>query len=216
MNNIIALRYSIVIIAVTLAACGKPGGTESNPPASLVSSSTVAGEKYIVDKKESIVNWKGSMVFASKGQHNGPVNISNGELLVDKGQLIGGLFQIDMNTITDPVHGSDNDLINHLKSPDFFDVKKFPASTFVITEVVPGTGTSIEVKGNLTIKGIAQEVSFPATFETIKGIANATGKLTIDRTKWDIKYQSGKFFANLADEAIADEIEFDIKIVARK
>jgi hypothetical protein len=45
---------------------------------------------------------------------------------------------------------------------------------------------------------------------------NANGKVTIDRTKWDIRYRSGKFFANLADEAISDDIEFEMKIVAKK
>jgi len=41
-------------------------------------------------------------------------------------------------------------------------------------------------------------------------------KLTIDRTRWDIRYRSGKFFDNLANSAISDDIEFDMQIVARK
>jgi hypothetical protein len=41
----------------------------------------------------------------------------------------------------------------------------------------------------------------------------ATAKITIDRTKWDIKYGSDKFFEDLADKAIKDEIEFDVTVV---
>jgi len=38
----------------------------------------------------------------------------------------------------------------------------------------------------------------------------------IDRTKWDVRYNSGKFYDNLADDTISDDIEFDMKIVAKK
>ena len=50
--------------------------------------------------------------------------------------------------------------------------------------------------------------------ELLSGIVNANGEMIIDRTKWDIHYNSGKFYDNLADETIADEIEFLVKIVA--
>jgi len=52
--------------------------------------------------------------------------------------------------------------------------------------------------------------------EVKDGAVNASGKLSIDRTRWDVRYQSGKFFDNLADEAISDTIEFEMKIVAKK
>ena len=48
------------------------------------------------------------------------------------------------------------------------------------------------------------------------GVVKASGKLVIDRTLWDVRYRSGKFFDNLKDQAIADSIEFNIKIVAEK
>ena len=176
----------------------------------------VVSEKYVVDKKESLVTWKGSMALASKGQHVGYVYFSKGDLILEKGQLTGGSFEIDMNTITDPVHGSDNNLIQHLKDPDFFDVVKFPATTFIISKVKAATGSAIDITGNLTIKGITHEVTFPAQLELIGGVVNASGKLNIDRSKWDVRYGSATFFNNLADDTISNEIEFDIKIVARK
>lgn len=171
---------------------------------------------YVIDKKESVVTWKGSMAFTGKGQHNGFVYFSEGKLMLEKGQLSGGTVVVDMNTIEDEQHRSDNGLIDHLKDLDFFDVKNFPLSTFEITRITPGTSESIEVTGNLTIKGITHAVTFPAKIELKDGALHANGKLTIDRTKWNVYYKSGKFFSNLADEAISDSIEFDMKIVARK
>jgi hypothetical protein len=52
--------------------------------------------------------------------------------------------------------------------------------------------------------------------EVKDGIVKANGKLAIDRTKWDVRYRSGKFYDNLADQTMSDSIEFQIKIVARK
>ena len=73
-----------------------------------------------------------------------------------------------------------------------------------------------EIAANLTIKGITHMVRFPAQVDIKDGIVRANGKLVIDRTRWDIRYNSGKFYDNLADKTISDSIEFHIQIVARK
>ena len=136
--------------------------------------------------------------------------------MIDNDQLVGGTAEIDMNTIADEKNRSDNNLIEHLKSVDFFEVEKFPISAFAITGVAPVSGENINVTGILNIKGITHMVTFPAEIEVKGGILHANGKVTIDRSKWDVRYGSGKFFDNLADEAISDDIEFDMKIVAKK
>jgi polyisoprenoid-binding protein YceI len=46
---------------------------------------------------------------------------------------------------------------NHLKSPDFFDVEKFPTASFESTSVTKG-GAGLQIAGNLTIKGITKPV----------------------------------------------------------
>ncbi|MEO7988464.1 MAG: YceI family protein [Chryseolinea sp.] len=213
MNNSISLAYLILIIAPLFSAYRGSVVKENNASASFVFLRHVAGEKYSIDTKESVVAWKGSSV---EGAHTGYVYISKGELMIDNGQLMGGTVEIDMSTIEGEDHRSDNNLINHLKDPDFFDVKKFPISTFAITKVALADGENINVTGNLTIKGITHEVTFPAKMEVKDGIVKANGKLGIDRTLWDVRYNSGKFYDNLADKTISDSIEFHIKIVAKK
>lgn len=197
-------------------------GTSDSKPQRAIASYTptginpVANEKYAIDRKESVVTWKGSMAIALKGGHTGYIDISYGVLLIQKDRLVGGTVEVDMNTIADEKHDSDNDLVRHLKSPDFFDAKIFAISTFTITKVASGDGENITITGDLTIKGITHAVAFPAKIEVKDGVVHANGKVTIDRTQWDVRYNSGKFFANLADEAISDSIEFDVKIVAKK
>lgn len=210
--------FGLLFMLLFFLGCDGPAKEENKNSATASSGSPghLAGEKYIIDTKESIVTWKGSKVFAPEQAHTGYVYISKGELMIEKGQLANGAVEVDMNTITDPVHGSDNNLINHLKDPDFFDVKKFPIATFAIIRVASVNAENINVTGNLTIKGITHAVTFPAKIEVKGEIVNAIGKVTIDRTKWDVRYNSGKFYDNLADKAISDDIEFDMKIVATK
>jgi polyisoprenoid-binding protein YceI len=208
--------YLILIIVPLFSACRGPVGKENEDKASasFVAWGHVGDEKHIkIDTKESVVTWKGSSV---KGAHTGYVYISKGELMIENGQLVGGTVEVDMSTIEGDDHRSDNNLIKHLKDPDFFDVKKFPFSTIAITSVASINDENKKITGNLTIKGITHPVTFPANMEVQDGIVKANGKLVIDRTEWDVRYNSGKFFDNLKDQAIADSIEFNIKIVAKK
>jgi len=217
MNNKLSIISVILVIVPFFFGCGGPVKEENKPNASTNSISLHAGdEKYFaIDTNESVVAWKGSNSF---GTHTGYVYISKGELLIENGQLTGGTVEVDMNTIEDENHdrSSKNGLITHLKDPDFFDVKKFPFTIIDITRVASINAGEKEITGNLTIKGITRPVSFPAKVEVADGIVKANGKLTIDRTKWNVRYGSEKFLDNLKDDAIADEIEFNIKIVAKR
>jgi polyisoprenoid-binding protein YceI len=48
----------------------------------------------------------------------------------------------------------------HLKSPDFFDVEKFPTLSFVSTRVTRKDDGELAVEGNLTIHGVTRKVVF--------------------------------------------------------
>lgn len=167
-----------------------------------------------VDKTESKVTWKATKVT---GAHWGYVPISNAVLDYSKGKITGGSFDMDMvnltvEDLTDPK--SKGSLTNHLKSDDFFSVEKFNKSTFKITDAKSSNGTDYTISGTLTIKGISQPVSFPAKVSLSGKKITATGEITFDRTKFDIKYRSGSYFEDLADKMIYDEVKLDVKLVA--
>ncbi|ABL00599.1 YceI family protein [Pelobacter propionicus] len=61
---------------------------------------------------------------------------------------------IDVASINTGVNKRDD----HLRSPDFFDVTKFPAMTFVSTRVEKAGPGKLSVTGNLTIKGVTRPV----------------------------------------------------------
>ena len=131
---------------------------------------------YKINPTESKVEW-----FASKvtGKHNGTV---------------GGKFEIDMTTlaITDLQGEWGAKLLGHLKSDDFFSVEKFNSATLVVKNAALLSAGVYTVTADMTIKGITKEVVFNALVNQSGGTATADIKL--DRTDFDIRYGSGKFF----------------------
>lgn len=216
MNNKLSFSYLILIIIPFFFGCGGAVKEENKNNAS--ASSVTLGQKYLIDTKESVLTWEGSMVFDFDEEHIGYVHMSKGELMIEKDSLVGGTVEIDMNTIEYGDKENKNTPIKHLKSPDYFDVEKFPISTFDITKVesVNVRSKTIKVTGNLTIKGITNPITIPAEIELKDGIVKASGKVIIDRTQWGIRYRSGKFYDNLADNAVSDDIEIHMKIIAKK
>ncbi len=177
---------------------------------------TAGTTEYKVDAKQSKVVWLGKKVT---GEHTGGISIADGKLISDGKTFTGGSFNIDMTSmtctdVTDP--GYNEKFIGHLKSDDFFSTAKFPKSNFVITKITSTGKDQYNVKGNLTIKGITNEIEFPATIQTVGKEIKATAKIVVNRTKYDIKYGSGSFFDNLGDKAINDDFELDVNLVAAK
>jgi len=167
-----------------------------------------------VNKAESQVRWEASKVT---GTHWGYVPLKNATLDYSGGKIKGGSFDMDMVNLTveDLTDAkSKNSLTGHLKSDDFFSVEKFNTATFKITEAKSSNGKDYTITGNLTIKGIAQKISFPAVVAVAGKKVTATGQIKFDRTKFEIKYRSGSYFDDLADKMIYDEVKLDVKLVA--
>lgn len=172
-----------------------------------------------LDSEKSKLSWVGKKVT---GQHNGHIKLKGGEITLNGEQVAGGNFEIDMTSLVvddlkDP--GYNAKLTGHLKSDDFFAVEKHPVSTFKITQVKPAAKgdkkATHQITGDLTIKGITHPVTFPAVIKLKDGKGEATAQFKIDRTKYDIRYGSGKFFQGLGDKMIYDDFEIDLKAVTQ-
>lgn len=182
-----------------------------------VTSINVFAQDYVVNASKSKVEWLGTKIT---GKHNGDVTIKEGSLSLEKNKLKGGKVVIDMNTIntTDLQGDYKNKLDGHLKDADFFDVASFPESVLVIKSVKnkKGKGTNTLITADLTIKGITNQITFPANILVKDGNTYANANITIDRTKWNITYSSGSVFKSLGDKVIHDEVVFTIKLEANK
>lgn len=151
----------------------------------------------------SVVSWSGERIVGSA--HAGTVAIKEGTAKLLDGKLVQGEAVIDMTTIV----GDNDRLVEHLKNADFFDVATYPEAKIVIKSVTENEMGEQIATADLTIKNITNEVTFAITEEAGAMMMS----FNIDRTLWDIKYDSGKFFADLGDKAIKDEIMFGVKIV---
>lgn len=177
---------------------------------------TNSEERFIIDTNRSEIKWKAGKVT---GEHEGTIRLLTGSLSITNNSIKSGTFTINMAsiTVTDLKGQSRNNLLNHLKSDAFFSVADNPTSRFEITKVNPVTQNSVTITGNLTIKGITNEISFPAVVKREKNIVTAVANnIKVDRTKYNIKYRSKSFFGDIGDKAIDDEFELSVNLIARK
>ncbi|MBL7970459.1 MAG: YceI family protein, partial [Prolixibacteraceae bacterium] len=127
----------------------------------------------------------------------------------------GGKVVIDMQSIVvEDIKdaGTNAKLVGHLKSDDFFSVATHPTAELNVTKVV-SNGDSHTFTGNLTIKGITNPATFTATSSKEGKATVYKGTLTIDRSKYNVRYGSNSFFDNLGDKAIYDEFTLDFNLV---
>ena len=75
----------------------------------------------------------------------------------------------------------------HLCSPDFFDVERYPDISVVVTALQPTTGSSAELRANFTIKGNNEPVPLPVNVtELDDGSVRISGETKIDRTQFGL------------------------------
>jgi len=175
----------------------------------LAGNGLLAQDKMKVDAKKSSVEWQGKKIG---GKHHGMIQLESGFFEIQGNKMSGGTFVIDMSSITNldlKDEGTNQKLVGHLKSDDFFGVEKYPTATFVLSESSDFVNGKATVTGEITIKGNTEKISF----DVMKEGEAYTAKVEIDRSKFDVRYGSKSFFDNLGDRAINDIFTLDIKLV---
>ena len=221
------------LISILILSCtDAPDSDKATTSDAKEVTSNSEGASFTVDTTSSKIEWVGTKV---SGHHSGTVRIKSGELKVNDNTITAGNFVMNMpSLVVSGPKGSDEKmnakLLGHLKSPDFFEVEKYPDATFVITSVKPFTGTVADstdprqediseykvsnpthtVSGNLTVKGITKNIEFPARITVSGNSVDALAKFNIDRSQWNIVYP-GK-----PDDLIRNAIHLGIALKAAK
>lgn len=213
------MKKVILVVAVLFGviACKKDSTNKVEVTEAKDVIEVVEAEAVLVDSEHSMVVWKG---FKPGKEHYGLISISEGTISLKEGHIIGGSFKFDMNSITNtdmPKEDPYNEkLVRHLKSSDFFDARKYPVATFEITDI-DEEGGDINIGGNLTIKETTKNINIPVAMVENKGVVTLKSEVfTVDRTDFDVRYGSGKFFDNLKDNLINDEFELSFELKATK
>ena len=172
-------------------------------------------KKFKIVAEQSNIDWTGRRIT---GAHNGTIAIKEGMIVLNDGKLTCGTFVADTTSIkildvTDPV--TNKQFAGHLASEDFFASEQYPEALFVIISVEPGGNNRYHINGDLTIRGITNAVVFDATLSTSGDILTASGKITVDRTRYGMKFRSGNFFKDLGDTLIYNDFDLNVSITAR-
>ncbi len=220
MKNSYIIAGAIVIVAIIAFVVA---GRKSEAPVETGAKSEQAGVSltdgaYKLDTEQSTLRWTGETVTGLK-KYEGTVKIKSGSVAVEQGGIKSGSFEIDMQTLSDDQNTAD--LVNHLKSSDFFAVEKYPVAKFEITSFGPISEESSKlgryvVGGNLTIKGVTKPISLIATLSETENKIKVTASFAINRAEWDVKFGSSTFFEGLGDKAVRDAIEINMDLVATK
>jgi len=169
-----------------------------------------AQTKMNADTTATKLLWLGEKVT---GQHTGTIKLQSGWLNWSENKIVSGEFNIDMTSLKD----SENNkmLMGHLKSDAFFDVAKFPLAKLVITGSTPFDKGSGVVTGTLTIKDVTNPIEFKTAMQKKNDGTWFFSNITIDRTKYNIRYGSGSFFDNLGDKTIYDEFKLKVNLLVK-
>lgn len=183
------------------------------------------GHPYHVDTENSEIQWIGTK---PTGKHIGVFKVQEGALIVKDTMITGGNIIIDMSSLEN-VDLSKTDtalkrkLEVELKGPLFFDVAQFPIAAFEITNVsdfTPSVGNEVlmknanyTVQGNLTIKNITKNISFPAAIRFENGEITAMANFNIDRTLWGMTYRTDK---SMQDKLINSAVNIEFMLKAKK
>lgn len=172
---------------------------------------------YAINAKASSLYWQ---AFKVGGGHSGGISLERGEFIVQNGQPQSGSFIIDMTSISNSDienEGLRKNLVNHLKSDDFFSVEDYPTARFDITRILPYEGKgdyNFTIEGDLSLKNVTQPVTVLAKIQQNGEKLSAYGRAEVDRTKFGITIRSGSFFENLGDQLIKDIFVLEMELSA--
>ena len=203
------------IVLLLMVGCGKNSGMK-DAKVGTTSQLDLEEGSYSIIKEKSEFKWTGKELTSET--HTGILFLKEGIINIDSNGIIDGKVVIDMASIivTDLQGEWKDKLEGHLKNPDFFDVEKFPTAfiTFQSTKK-PNKENKINLDGELTIKDITHPLSFTADLIHTAPFLKAQAILSFDRSKYDVRFRSGKFFENLGDKLILDEIDIDIILASQ-
>jgi polyisoprenoid-binding protein YceI len=104
-----------------------------------------------------------------------------------------------------------------LKSPNFFDVAKFPTLTFTSTKVTSGAEGKLKVEGKLTMHGVAQPVVLDAAFlgsgPGLDGVTRAgfEASTKVDRKDYGIVWNKT---LDQGGTLLGDDVQINLEIEA--
>jgi polyisoprenoid-binding protein YceI len=201
----LTLLLSLFAAACEDPAANKPRAITSEPAANQAAVPESKGTVLIITPDNSKIEFIGSKVT---GKHDGGFTKFTGTIdLVDgKAEESSVSVDIDMASVFTDTAG----LTDHLKTGDFFEINKFPRSTFTTTRIEPDPakgGGNYTIIGDLEMRGVKKSIAFPASIAISDAEVAVKAEFKLNRKDFGIVY------AGMADDLIRDDvvIKLDLK-----
>jgi polyisoprenoid-binding protein YceI len=152
---------------------------------------SASAASYKIDDSHTRVGFKVRHMMSS--WVNGDFTEFGGEIVFDPDNLEEST--VDITIAVDSVDTGNDKRDTHLRTGDFFAAKRFPEMTFVSTEIRNVGETSFEIVGDLTLRGVTQQVvldvSWPGqAFRSPMGVLvyGFHAEAVIDRTEFGVDW----------------------------
>ncbi len=173
----------------------------------LISQAEIAqAQSLALDTSSSILKWTG---YAEVGNYSqsGTVKPKSGTMTLVNDEIKNFKVMVDMTTITH----ENNDLESHLKKNDFFYVEKYPVAEISYVEKIGD-----KYIGQLTIRGKSQKIEILVNSTKIDNGLLFKGIIAVDRTQFDIKYNSSSYFQDLDSYAIKNNFDLEFELIFKE
>jgi polyisoprenoid-binding protein YceI len=208
------ISIGILSIALLLSACEDPATNKTKAVTSETTNSQTQtarqskGESLPVTPETSRVEFTGSKVT---GKHDGGFKQFSGniDLVNNKPEESQVTVDIDMKSVFTDADG----LTEHLQTGDFFEVEKYPKSSFVSTKIVPDAAkgaNNYTVTGDLEMRGQKKTITFPAVITVNPNEVGVDTEFAINRKDFGIVY------AGKADDLIRDDVVIRLNLRSQR
>jgi polyisoprenoid-binding protein YceI len=165
------------------------------------------GANYTFSQAGSSVDFVGAKVTK---KHEGKIGTFSGVVQLIDNDPVKSSVRVDLDLGS--LSADDPKLTQHLKSPDFFDVAKFPKASFKSTTITPSgeNGATHTVTGNLDLHGVTKQISFPAKIKVNPENVKVEAEFAINRKDFAIIYPG------MVNDLIKDDVLILLKLDAKK
>ena len=181
----------------------------------LVLASLTRAEKWELDIPHSSVGFSVRHMVVTKT--HGKFNDFTGYIEFDGKNVEKGSVEVTVQIVSIDTDNEKRD--DHLRSPDFFDVEKFPAMTFKSKKVIKSSSSEFKLVGDLTIKDVTKEVTFDCEFNGLiddpmgNTRAGFSAMAKINRQDFNVKWSQKLDAGGLV---VGDEVKISLEIEAVK
>lgn len=166
---------------------------------------------WVIDSNHSQVNFQIRHMGVSNVR--GSISGVTGTILWDEKNPEKSSVEATIDAKTVTTNNEKRDA--HLKSPDFFNVEKFPTLTFKSTSVTRANG-KLQVIGDLTLAGVTKSVTLTVDGPSAPQKGMSGKMVTGLSATGTLKRSDFNFGSKFAAPMLGDDVEFTIDMEAGK